>query len=88
MTSRILALAALLVVVAFGSLLVGIIDCGPGDLVKVLLNPDAEGLEDTSKIIWQMRLPRVALALLVGGALAASGTGYRDCFAIRWPTPL
>ena len=31
-------------------------------------------------ILWQLRLPRIALAALVGGALAASGAAYQGLF--------
>ena len=80
MTPRLLILLVILCLAAFVSCLVGIVDCGPGDLLKVLTNRESEGLEDVSKIVWQMRLPRIALALLVGGALAASGAGYQGLF--------
>ena len=38
-------------------------------------------------IVWQLRLPRVLAAALVGAALAASGASSRASSATPWPTP-
>jgi iron complex transport system permease protein len=70
--TRLIALAALvplamLVGVAFGGAALA-----PGALVHALLHPSAGG--DAATIVWQLRVPRVAIAATVGAALALAGT--------------
>ena len=49
-----------------------------GDLVRVVVDPGArEALPAPSRILLDLRLPRVALGLLVGAALAVSGTTFQ-----------
>ena len=38
-------------------------------------------------ILWQLRLPRVLLAGIVGGALPCRARPTKDCSRTRWPTP-
>jgi iron complex transport system permease protein len=72
---RIVALAALaalvpvamLIGVAFGGAALG-----PDALAQALLHPSAGG--DAGTIVWQLRVPRVAIAAVVGAALALAGT--------------
>lgn len=40
-----------------------------------------------AKVVWTMRLPRVILALLVGGGLAAAGVSFQSLFANPLATP-
>ena len=68
-----LALAWLLVV-----LLAPLVGSHPVDLSRVL----EPGTTDAT-IVWQLRLPRVLLALLAGGALALSGLGFQTLFR-KW----
>ena len=54
----------------------------PGDVASVLWKrltgvADA-GMADA--VVWQIRMPRVAVAMLVGAALAAAGTAYQHLF--------
>jgi iron complex transport system permease protein len=44
-------------------------------LLEILFHPQDDGLRAT--IVWQLRLPRVALAALVGMSLAVSGTVFQ-----------
>ena len=44
----------------------------------VTTNPDWPASWDT--ILWELRLPRIALAGIVGGALATSGATYQGLF--------
>ncbi len=68
---RLAALAALvplamLIGVAFGGAALA-----PDALAQALLHPSASG--DAATIVWQLRVPRVAIAATVGGALALAG---------------
>lgn len=68
-----LVVLALLWVLAFLlAPLVGSHPVSPGDVLRA--DPGA------STIFWQIRLPRVLLALLAGGALAISGLGFQTLF--------
>lgn len=40
-----------------------------------------------SKVVWTMRLPRVLLALLIGGGLSAAGVAFQSLFANPLATP-
>ena len=82
-----------LVVVALVSVLasgVGAVGIPPLTVVKIVLSrlplvDLAQTWPDTwDTIVWQLRLPRVALAAIVGGSLAMSGATYQGLF--RWPT--
>jgi len=76
--SAFLALAAL-VVVALGS---GRYPLSIGDIAGAVWNrlagKGSAGAADA--IVWQIRLPRVGVAMLVGAALSAAGTAYQHMF--------
>ncbi len=38
-------------------------------------------------IVWELRVPRATLGLLIGGALGLSGAILKVGCAIRWPNP-
>ena len=60
---------------------VGSVALGPLQVVQAVLHGltgQLSGSADT--IVWQLRLPRVLLAALVGGALALSGAAYQGIF--------
>lgn len=83
--SQIIALAALaflLAGIAVASLGFGDIAIGWREIGAILLGPpDAESLEAKHvTIIREVRLPRIVLALLVGGALAAAGMAMQALF--------
>jgi len=74
-----LLLAALFALAVLGGLAAGPIPLGPADLLRTLLaGPSAEG--QAAMVVWSLRLPRLAAALLVGAALAAAGTAYQAMF--------
>jgi len=80
------ALPVLLLVLgglAFVSLTVGDVRLGPGQLVAGLLGRD----EFAATILWQIRLPRLCVALLVGSALAASGLVMQAYFRNSLASP-
>lgn len=77
------ALALLGVALMLGTA-IGPVGIGPAEVMKVLLrhllqlNVDVAPVSDT--IVWEIRLPRVLLAGLVGGTLAYSGAAYQGVF--------
>jgi iron complex transport system permease protein len=66
---------ALLTIAAAAALILGVFlggsALGPGDVAWALLHPRAEN--DVATIVWALRVPRVAIAGLVGAALAVAG---------------
>ena len=68
-------LAALVAGAAFGPVTMPL-----GEVVRELLWFDS-GLTDTQRtVLWQIRLPRVVLGMLVGSILAMSGASYQGVF--------
>ncbi|HYM16501.1 MAG TPA: iron ABC transporter permease [Dehalococcoidia bacterium] len=76
--------AALLILSILLGVIVGPAGIAPQDVVRVLLHHllgadvGAPALADT--IVWQIRLPRVIMAALVGCTLAYSGAAYQGVF--------
>lgn len=66
-----LTVIALLLVVGVASVALGSVRLPVGD---VLAGLTGEGSRATLSILWDVRLPRVGIALLIGANLAASGT--------------
>jgi iron complex transport system permease protein len=79
-------LAALLAAIAVGSLGFGQVRIGWGEVVSILAGRADEAAQADParamevKIIRNVRLPRIALAILVGGALAAAGMAMQALF--------
>ncbi len=69
---RLAALVALLPLAMLIGVAVGGAALAPNALVHALLHPSAGG--DAATIVWQLRVPRVAIAATVGVALALAGT--------------
>ena len=61
------ALAGLLV----ASLCIGSVGLSPGEIASILANGPSS--DPASQIVWEIRLPRIIAAALLGGALALSG---------------
>lgn len=78
--------AAVGLVAAFAALAlsVGQYAIDPGDVLRVLMarliGGEAGVPETVETVLWQIRLPRVLAALLVGGALASAGAAYQGMF--------
>lgn len=72
-----LLLALALVLMAFGAVMVGPFGLSPGEVLRTLVG---QGDPQATIVIWNIRLPRVAAALLVGAALAAAGASYQALF--------
>ena len=81
---RFAVLGAVFLVVLLGSLLVGRYALSPGQLVHMLWTRISGGAADwpisDDKVVFAVRLPRVAAAALVGAALAVSGAAYQGMF--------
>ncbi|SLN11466.1 putative ABC transporter permease protein [Roseivivax jejudonensis] len=71
------ALSVGLVALAFGALLVGPFGLTPGQTVAALLG---QAGDQAQIVVWNIRLPRVAGACLVGAALASAGASYQALF--------
>lgn len=78
------ALAGLLVVALLAAITSGSFPIGPAELLRLLSagsDPASGGLAAQAQaVLWQVRLPRVACALLAGAALAMSGAGMQAVF--------
>jgi iron complex transport system permease protein len=80
------AAAAFLLVSAVVGVLVGPVDVGVVDILRSvgarmhLPGVHSELTQTEEAILWQLRIPRVALALLVGGMLALAGATYQGVF--------
>jgi iron complex transport system permease protein len=74
---RLLLLALALPVALAAAVAIGAVPIGPGDLMAIL-SGDTTGV--TGKVFWNIRLPRVVLAALVGAALALAGAGVQGLF--------
>jgi iron complex transport system permease protein len=75
---KLIILAFLLVLAAFGSLAIGSYSLSPHDWWKVLTAPLESGTAGV--VLWQIRFPRVLACVLVGGGLALAGSSYQGLF--------
>lgn len=81
---RFAVLGAVFLAVLLGSLLLGRYALSPGQLLHMLWTKVTGGAADwplsDDKVMFAVRLPRVAAAALVGAALAVSGAAYQGMF--------
>lgn len=68
-------LGALLVLVAAGALTVGSAPVSPRAILAVLAGAQGRGIETI--VVLDLRLPRIAAAVLAGGALAVAGVAFQ-----------
>lgn len=80
-----LALTGLVLAAALLSLTSGAAGLGPGDILAAAMG-DGLSLRD-QVVLFDIRLPRLALGLAVGAALAVSGVLLQGLFRNPWPTP-
>lgn len=66
-----------LVALAFAAVMIGPYNLSPTQTFAALLG---QGDRQAEIVVWNIRLPRVAAALLVGAALAAAGASYQALF--------
>jgi iron complex transport system permease protein len=71
------AIALAVALLAFCALMIGPYDLTPGETLAALLG---NGTNEAGIVVWNIRLPRIAAAILVGGALAAAGSAYQSLF--------
>jgi iron complex transport system permease protein len=73
-----------LVAAVLAATVIGPVTVTPGQLLAIIgakltgAEPGSAGIAET--VIWQIRLPRVGAALVVGAALAAAGAAYQGLF--------
>lgn len=83
-TRRFIMLGLVFVLALLGSLLLGRYALSPGQLLHMLWTRITGGAADwplsDDKVVFAVRLPRVAAAALVGAALAVSGAAYQGMF--------
>ena len=79
------------IIVALLTLLIGRISMNPKDVFTALLSPitgNDGGLPAvTIKTIWNVRLPRILMALLVGAGLSVAGCAFQSLFSNPLATP-
>lgn len=71
------------IILFFASFLMGRYPISPVDVVKTVLSPVFPQLAVSSTvttIVWEIRLPRILAALLVGASLAMAGTAFQGIF--------
>lgn len=85
---RVAVLAAGAIAIAFLSLGVGRFAISPGEILNAALgvlsgiSGGAPGISESaqSRILWEVRLPRVLLAFFAGGGLALAGASLQGVF--------
>ncbi|MBC5804749.1 MAG: hypothetical protein DLM53_08555 [Candidatus Eremiobacter antarcticus] len=70
--------ATLIPVVVLFALCVGSSHLQVGAVIHSLVHPGERGIAQT--IVWQLRMPRIVLALLVGGGLGVAGAALQSLF--------
>ena len=80
-----LALVILPLVTAVLCLGIGRMVLAPNQVLNALFGVDVPDL--VYKTVWNIRLPRIVLAMLVGGGLAAAGCAFQSLFANPLATP-
>ena len=79
----IVLLVFLPIILFFASFLMGRYPISPVDVVKTILSPIFPQLTVSSTvntIVWQIRLPRILAAILVGASLSMAGTAFQGIF--------
>lgn len=80
----IMAIFGILIILMFiVSMNTGFIRLSPLDLVRTLFGA---GTDKQQLILFEFRLPRIVLSLLIGAGLAVSGCIMQGISAMRWPT--
>jgi iron complex transport system permease protein len=79
----IVLLVFLPIILFFASFLMGRYPVSPVDVVKTILSPLFPQLtvsSTVSTIVWQIRLPRILAAILVGASLSMAGAAFQGIF--------
>lgn len=72
--------AVVLIVVALIAIGIGPVHIPPMEILRSALGLDHALTDQQSVLVWELRLPRVLLAALIGAALATSGGVYQTVF--------
>jgi iron complex transport system permease protein len=75
--SQTTGLAVGLIALCFAALMIGPYGLSPGEVLAALLG---RGEAQAQIVVWNIRLPRIGAALLVGASLAAAGASYQALF--------
>ena len=76
-----LLLAAMLIVLLIGNIIAGSVHLTTGEILRILLGKPGEGEDFYVDIVWNIRLPRILAAMILGGALSVSGFLLQTFFA-------
>ena len=79
----IILLVFLPIILFFASFLMGRYPISPVDVIKTVLSPIFPQLtvsSTVSTIVWQVRLPRILAAILVGASLSMAGAAFQGVF--------
>ena len=83
---RVIGGIALLILTGFVASSIGSVEIPPLESLKIVINKlpgiklSASWSSEWETILWQLRIPRVVLAAIVGGTLAMSGATYQGVF--------
>jgi iron complex transport system permease protein len=77
---RILGLLLVLALTGLASLAIGPVRLPTVEIGRALFGARIEGSLNVEAIVWELRLPRVALAAMVGLGLGAAGAAYQGLF--------
>ncbi len=78
MTPRLIGgLVLALAVAIVAALALGPVALSPGDVWHALLDAQSSGSNNAATIVWQLRLPRAALGIVVGAGLGMSGAALQ-----------
>ena len=77
-----LALTLLMFVAVFVSLMLGITSFSFSEVIDTLINKVTDTPDNSiqNTVLWNLRLPRIVLCLLVGAALSVCGATYQSIF--------
>ena len=88
---RYILLAIIFVICFFGSFLIGKYPIDPVTLVKVLLSRVLDIPQDwpsqAETVLFNVRMPRVAMGAIIGGGLACAGAAYQGIFQNSMVSP-
>ena len=79
-TSVIILLVSLPIILFFGSFLIGRYPISPSDVLMAILPVKTNLSPAVYTIVWDIRLPRIVAAMIVGAALSISGASFQGVF--------
>lgn len=83
-----LLLVVLPVIISISALCIGRISYSPGEIISALRDGIlGKELKGAALVVWNIRLPRILLALLCGAGLSVAGTAFQSLFSNPLATP-